>query len=96
MADPSVILLSGLITPSLPLYILIRNLFSCCDPRQLCGEHGILLVIKTQAAAGVSAILKRVNVRLTQKGQASCDNSLLLMIDKVFQLMTESQFFLLC
>jgi hypothetical protein len=40
--------------------------------------------------------LMRVRIRLAQKGQAFSDNSLLLVIDKVFQIMTESQFFLLC
>jgi len=49
-------------------------------------------VIKIQAADGVSAILKRVRIRLAQKGQAFCEYSLLLVMDKVFQLVTESQF----
>ena len=68
------------------------ELFPAVMPRHFCGEIGIPQVIKIQAADGVCAILKRVSVRLAQKGQAFCEYSPLLVIDKVFQLMTESQF----
>ena len=69
------------------------ELFLAVIPRQFCGEIGILKVIKIQAADGVSIILKRVRISLAQKGQAFCYPCLLLVIDKVFQLITESQFF---